>query len=201
MESAMFADRVCSLTRRGTLKLMSGRPAGDGEVIPFPKPAARWPALAKRRLLVGARATRSRQALPGGWRRADPRGRRRVDDDRAGEFVALYGPSGSGKTTLMELIAGLQAPDSGSVLVDGRDVVEMSRTEARRYRLHELGIIGQPQNLIPGARAIQNASLKLLLPNVRKAKRRSNRCWGSWGSGTGCSTAPSSSRWASASAC
>jgi putative ABC transport system ATP-binding protein len=87
-----------------------------------------------------------------------------------GEFVALYGPSGSGKTTLLELIAGLRPPDSGSVLVDGRDVVAMSRREADDYRQHQLGIIGQPHNLIPGAKAIQNASLKLLLTNVRKAR-------------------------------
>ncbi len=86
-----------------------------------------------------------------------------------GEFVALYGPSGSGKTTLLELIAGLKEPDSGVVLVDGRNVFEMSRKEAHAYRLHQLGIIGQPHNLIPGAKAIQNASLKLLLTNVRKA--------------------------------
>ena len=69
----------------------------------------------------------------------------------AGEFVALYGPSGSGKTTLLELIAGLREPDSGSVLVEGRDVVAMSRREADEYRLRQLGIVGQPQNLIPGA--------------------------------------------------
>jgi putative ABC transport system ATP-binding protein len=86
-----------------------------------------------------------------------------------GEFVALYGPSGSGKTTLIELIAGLQAPDSGSVIVDGRDVVEMSRRQAADYRLRQLGMIMQPHTLIPGAQAIKNASLKLLLTNVRKA--------------------------------
>jgi putative ABC transport system ATP-binding protein len=87
-----------------------------------------------------------------------------------GEFVALYGPSGSGKTTLLELIAGLRAPDSGSVLVEGRDVVAMSRREGDEYRQHQLGIVGQPHNLIPGAQAIQSASLKLLLTNVRDAK-------------------------------
>jgi ABC-type lipoprotein export system ATPase subunit len=86
-----------------------------------------------------------------------------------GEFVALYGPSGSGKTTLLELIAGLREPDHGSVLVNGRDVFSMSRKEGHDYRLHQLGIVGQPHNLIPGAKAIQNASLKLLLANVRKA--------------------------------
>ncbi len=87
-----------------------------------------------------------------------------------GEFVALYGPSGSGKTTLLELIAGLKEADSGEVLVNGRDVLKMSRKESQAYRLNELGIIGQPNNLMPGARAVQNASLKLLLANVRRAQ-------------------------------
>jgi putative ABC transport system ATP-binding protein len=87
-----------------------------------------------------------------------------------GEFVALYGPSGSGKTTLLELIAGLKEADSGEVLVNGRDVLKMSRKESHAYRLKQLGIIGQPRNLMPGARAVQNASLKLLLANVRQAQ-------------------------------
>lgn len=87
-----------------------------------------------------------------------------------GEFVALYGPSGSGKTTLLELIAGLKEADSGEVLVNGRDVLKMSRKESHIYRLKQLGIIGQPRSLMPGARAVQNASLKLLLANVRKAQ-------------------------------
>jgi len=90
----------------------------------------------------------------------------------AGEFLALYGPSGSGKTTLLELIAGLRTPDAGAVMVDGRDIAALSRRERDEYRLHELGIIGQPHNLIPGARAIQNASLKLLLAHTRTANRR-----------------------------
>lgn len=87
-----------------------------------------------------------------------------------GEFVALYGPSGSGKTTLLELIAALKRPDSGEVLVGGRNVFAMSRKEQHGYRLHTLGIIGQPHNLIPGAKAVQNASLKLLLANVGRAQ-------------------------------
>jgi putative ABC transport system ATP-binding protein len=88
----------------------------------------------------------------------------------AGEFVALYGPSGSGKTTLLELIAGLSHLDSGTVLVGGRDVSAMSHREGDEYRLRHLGIIGQPHNLIPGARAIENASLKLWLSNKRQAR-------------------------------
>lgn len=89
----------------------------------------------------------------------------------AGEFVALYGPSGSGKTTLLELVAGIRVPDCGKVLVDGRDVFGMSDRERDEYRLRDVGIIGHPQNLIPGARAIENAVLKLLLSNARTANR------------------------------
>lgn len=89
----------------------------------------------------------------------------------AGEFLALYGPSGSGKTTLLELIAGLRHPDSGSVLVEGRDITTMSRGESDEYRLRQLGVIGQPHHLIPGARAIDNASLKLWLASTRSAKK------------------------------
>jgi putative ABC transport system ATP-binding protein len=85
----------------------------------------------------------------------------------AGEFVTLYGPSGSGKTTLLELIAGIRRPDRGRVLVGGRDLAAMSRAECDEYRLRRLGIVGQPQHLIPGARAIENASLKLLLTGKR----------------------------------
>jgi putative ABC transport system ATP-binding protein len=88
-----------------------------------------------------------------------------------GEFVALYGPSGSGKTTLLELIAGLQRPDAGAVILDGRDISSLSPRECDEYRLRQLGIIGQPHNLIPGARAVENASLKLWLSNKREARR------------------------------
>jgi putative ABC transport system ATP-binding protein len=90
----------------------------------------------------------------------------------AGELVALYGPSGSGKTTLIELIAGLKAPDSGSILVGGRDVVRMSRRQARDYRLHELGIVMSPASLQPGARAITSASIKLMSSGTREAHQQ-----------------------------
>lgn len=80
----------------------------------------------------------------------------------AGELVALYGPSGSGKTTLIELIAGLKSPDSGSILVGGRDIVGMSRKDARDYRLRELGIVMPPSTLQPGSKAISTASMKLV---------------------------------------
>jgi putative ABC transport system ATP-binding protein len=89
-----------------------------------------------------------------------------------GEFVALYGPSGSGKSTLLNLIAALLEPDSGKVLVNGVDVAALSYKEACEYRLREVGIVGQPSDLLPGARAIQNASLKLWVTHARDARRR-----------------------------
>jgi putative ABC transport system ATP-binding protein len=91
----------------------------------------------------------------------------------AGELVALYGPSGSGKTTLLMMAAALLAPDSGAVLVDGREVSRLSAAEAAHYRLHELGFVRQSLELIPGASALDNAALKLLGAGAtpREAKR------------------------------
>jgi putative ABC transport system ATP-binding protein len=90
----------------------------------------------------------------------------------AGEFVALYGPSGSGKTTLLKLIVGLTIePTSGTITVDGRDITKMSRKEADEYRLHTLGIIGHPDVLQPGARAIRAASIRLRLADRKHAEK------------------------------
>jgi putative ABC transport system ATP-binding protein len=89
-----------------------------------------------------------------------------------GEFVALYGPSGSGKTTLLKLIVGLTIkPSSGTITVDGRDITKMSRKEADEYRLHTLGIIGHPDVLQPGARAIRAASIRLRLTDHKHAEK------------------------------
>ncbi|HYM55672.1 MAG TPA: ABC transporter ATP-binding protein [Solirubrobacteraceae bacterium] len=91
-----------------------------------------------------------------------------------GELVALYGPSGSGKTTLLMLIAALLRPDSGAVLMDGRDVSELSERDAARYRLAELGFVRQSLNLLASASALDNAALKLMGTNlnVGEAHRR-----------------------------
>jgi putative ABC transport system ATP-binding protein len=89
-----------------------------------------------------------------------------------GELVALYGPSGSGKTTLLMMIAALMRPDSGAVLVNGREISGLSYDEGARYRLHELGYVDQSLDLLPGARVIENASLKLWLTDMRNAERR-----------------------------
>jgi putative ABC transport system ATP-binding protein len=88
----------------------------------------------------------------------------------AGELVVIFGPSGSGKTTLLELISGVRKPDSGSVIVNARNVANMSRREADAYRLRDLGIVDQADALFPGDRAIRNACLKLWLTNRRDAE-------------------------------
>ncbi len=90
----------------------------------------------------------------------------------AGEMVALYGPSGSGKSTLLTVVAAVVAPDSGRVLVGGRDISMLSEAEAASYRLHELGYIDQSLELLSGGNVIQNAALKLW---VTVGVRRGNR--------------------------
>jgi putative ABC transport system ATP-binding protein len=92
----------------------------------------------------------------------------------AGELVALYGPSGSGKSTLLMLAAAVMRPDSGTVLVRGREISALAAREAAHYRMHELGYVRQSLDLIPGASALDNAALKLLgRPlSVREARRR-----------------------------
>lgn len=92
----------------------------------------------------------------------------------SGELVALYGPSGSGKTTLLTIVAALVPPDSGRVLVGGREVSRLSAREAARYRRLELGYVSQSLDLLPGVPAIDNAALKLfdLRVGVREARRR-----------------------------
>ncbi|MGD0456058.1 MAG: ABC transporter ATP-binding protein [Solirubrobacteraceae bacterium] len=89
-----------------------------------------------------------------------------------GELVALYGPSGSGKSTLLTLVAALLRPDSGTVLLDGREISGLSEEEAARYRLHDLGFVSQTADLLAGARVIENAALKLWLSDRRGAEER-----------------------------
>jgi putative ABC transport system ATP-binding protein len=89
-----------------------------------------------------------------------------------GELLALYGPSGSGKTTLLMLIAALLRPDSGAVLLDGREISALSEDHAARWRLHELGLVSQNAELLPGARVIESAALKLWLSDRRGAEAR-----------------------------
>ena len=78
-----------------------------------------------------------------------------------GEFVAIIGPSGSGKSTLLGIIAGLDAPSSGSVLVDGVDITHMSEGKLAAVRNQKIGMVFQAFNLIPTLTALENVEVPL----------------------------------------
>jgi putative ABC transport system ATP-binding protein len=89
-----------------------------------------------------------------------------------GEFVALMGPSGSGKTTLLNLIAGIDRPTSGQVIVAGTDVARLTESELAKWRSRSVGFIFQFYNLIPVLSAVENVELPLLLTRLGKRERR-----------------------------
>ncbi len=88
------------------------------------------------------------------------------------EYVALMGPSGSGKTTLLNLIAGIDSPTRGRIVVGGRDIATMGQTELARWRSSTVGFIFQLYNLLPVLTAFENVELPLLLTRLKKAERR-----------------------------
>jgi putative ABC transport system ATP-binding protein len=89
-----------------------------------------------------------------------------------GEFVALMGPSGSGKTTLLNLIAGIDRPTSGKVIVAGTDLGALSEGQLAKWRSRSIGFIFQFYNLIPVLTALENVELPLLLTKLSKKQRR-----------------------------
>ena len=89
-----------------------------------------------------------------------------------GEFLALMGPSGSGKTTLLNLIAGIDQPTSGRVIVAGTDVGALSEGALAAWRSRHVGFIFQFYNLIPVLTALENVELPLLLTRLSKRQRR-----------------------------
>jgi putative ABC transport system ATP-binding protein len=88
------------------------------------------------------------------------------------EFVALMGPSGSGKTTLLNLIAGIDRPTSGKVVVAGTDVAQLNESALANWRSKSVGFIFQFYNLIPVLSAVENVELPLLLTHLGKRERR-----------------------------
>src|SRR5712671_3145492 len=92
----------------------------------------------------------------------------------AGSFVCLMGPSGSGKSTLLNLIAGIDRPSSGQVMVDGRDIARLAEGPLAAWRNHTIGFIFQTFNLIPVLTAFENVELPLLLTKLSKSERRSH---------------------------
>jgi putative ABC transport system ATP-binding protein len=88
-----------------------------------------------------------------------------------GEFVALLGTSGSGKSSLLNLIAGLDRPTSGTVVVKKSDLAKLSREDLAKYRLHTVGMVFQSFNLIPSMTLLENVELPLRFAEVDRGKR------------------------------
>ena len=91
----------------------------------------------------------------------------------SGQFAAITGASGSGKTTLLSLIAGLDTPTSGSVVIDGKDITKMNEDELTVLRGERFGFIFQNFHLIPTLTAVENAALSAELNGTPGAHKKS----------------------------
>jgi putative ABC transport system ATP-binding protein len=89
-----------------------------------------------------------------------------------GEFLGLMGPSGSGKTTLLNLIAGLDQPSSGQVMVGGQMISGMSEAQLAKWRTRHVGFVFQFYHLLPVLTAYENIELPLLLLPLSSAQRK-----------------------------
>jgi putative ABC transport system ATP-binding protein len=90
---------------------------------------------------------------------------------RSGEFVALLGSSGSGKSSLLNLIAGLDRPTSGAVIVQGKDLSRLSREDLAKHRLRTVGMVFQSFNLVSRMSLAENVELPLRFAEVDRAER------------------------------
>ncbi len=88
------------------------------------------------------------------------------------EFLALMGPSGSGKTTLLNLIAGIDRPNSGSLIIAGTDISALGESALAKWRSHNVGFVFQFYNLLPVLTAYENVELPLLLTHLSKKEKR-----------------------------
>src|SRR4030065_1635704 len=93
-------------------------------------------------------------------------------DVKQGEFMALMGPSGSGKTTLLNLIAGIDKPTAGKVIVAETEISNLSESALAKWRANNVGFVFQFYNLIPVLTAFENVELPLLLTKLSKAERK-----------------------------
>ena len=95
-------------------------------------------------------------------------------DIARGDFVALMGPSGSGKSTLLNLVAGIDKPTAGTIVIDEVDIAQLSEGELARWRSTQVGFIFQFYNLMPVLSAFENIELPLLLTSLSRGERRAH---------------------------
>lgn len=93
-------------------------------------------------------------------------------DIERGEFISLMGASGTGKSTLLNLIASIDKPDCGTIVIDGIDITKLSRTKLASWRAANMGYIFQTHNLVPVLTAYENIELPLLLLPMSSSERR-----------------------------
>ncbi len=93
-------------------------------------------------------------------------------DIARGDFVSLMGPSGSGKSTLLNLVAGIDKPTGGSIVVDGVDIAHLGDADLAAWRAAHVGFIFQFYNLMPVLNAFENVELPLLLTRLSRRERR-----------------------------
>jgi putative ABC transport system ATP-binding protein len=93
-------------------------------------------------------------------------------DIAAGEFLALMGPSGSGKTTLLNMIAAIDRPTAGELLVMDQNIFRLDDAQSARWRNEHVGYVFQTFNLIPVLTAFENVEMPLLLTKLSSAQRR-----------------------------
>jgi putative ABC transport system ATP-binding protein len=94
---------------------------------------------------------------------------------RRGEFVAIVGQSGSGKSTLLNMLTGVDRPSTGTVLVGGRQLNDLSENDMALWRRTEIGIVFQFFNLVPGLTIGQNVRLPMDLARYSPAAERDSR--------------------------
>jgi putative ABC transport system ATP-binding protein len=92
-----------------------------------------------------------------------------------GQFVAVVGPSGSGKSTLLGLVAGLDAPTSGRILIDDEEITRMGEDALARLRGRKLGFVFQSFHLIPSMTALENVLAPLEIAGRRDAQQRARK--------------------------
>ena len=95
-------------------------------------------------------------------------------DIPGGQFLAIVGPSGSGKSTLLGLIAGLDAPTSGAVLIDGVDITRLDEDALARLRGEKIGFVFQFFHLIPSLTAYENVAVPIEIAGTPDVRRRTD---------------------------
>jgi len=93
----------------------------------------------------------------------------------AGQFVAIVGPSGSGKSTLLGLLAGLDAPTSGQIVIDGTDITRLDEDALARLRGEKIGFVFQFFHLVPSLTAVENISVPMEIAGRRDAMARATQ--------------------------